>query len=81
MFIEIPVPGSGTNLNTAIEEFLNQSELVEKKCEDGCRMDVLAEKRSQLVCGLSTQFLIVVLTRAVTTLDNKIKATDEVFIR
>ena len=37
MFIEIPVPDSGTNLNTAIEEFFNQSNLVEKNCEDGCK--------------------------------------------
>ena len=49
MFIKIPLPG--TNLNTAIEEFFNQSNLVEKKREDGYKKDELAEKKSQLVCG------------------------------
>ena len=51
------------------------------------KKNVLAEKRSQLVCGLSTKFLIVVLSRAINTLEgneivsNEINATDEVFIR
>ena len=87
MFIEIPVLEIDTNLNTAVEEFFNQSDLVEKKCEDGCKRNVLAEKRSQLVCGLSTKFLIVVLGRAIATLEenelvnHEITSTKEVFIR
>ena len=86
-FIEVTVPANNSNLNEYLEEVFNQSELVTKRCEDGCQKIVQAQKQSQLVCGESTDFLTIVLSRSVATDEgfdincNRIVSTNEVFIR
>ena len=81
------VPADNSCLNPSLEELLNQSDLVEKVCEDGCQKVVQAEKRTQLTCGEDTRFLIVVLTIAGVTaegfhiLSRKNTSTHEVFVR
>ena len=69
MYVELPVPPDNSSLNDYVEEHLNTSTLVGKFCEDGCQKFVQAEKRSRLTLASETEFLIVILTRAIETLD------------
>ena len=83
-FMEVTVPANNSNLNNYLEEVFNQSDLVTKRCEDGCKKVVQAQKQSQLVCGKDTEFLTIVLSRSTATNNinfNKIVSTNEVFIR
>ena len=83
----ITVPADNSNLNEYLEEVFNQSDLVTKKCEDGCNKIVQAQKRSQLVCGKETPFITVILSRWIETEEgfdvnrHRISSIDEVFIR
>ena len=87
MYIEMQVPPDNSNLNDFIEEYLNSSSQVGIFCENGCGSIVHAEKRSTMTSIAETEFFIVILTRAMETLDgfhlnkNKITATNDVFIR
>ena len=86
MHIEIDVPPDNTHLNQYVEEFFNISELVGVRC-DACKQFVQKEKRSRLTLGSETEFLLVLLTRGIKTVngyqfvDNRIIPTQNVFIR
>ena len=85
--MEFEVPPNNTNLSDAVEEFFNTSELVGRFCEDGCQTFTQAEKRSSIGFASETEFFIIILSRAIETLDgfqlkdNKIVPTEEVYIR
>ena len=88
LYVDIPVPPSGSCLSKHVSEYLNISELVGKHCEDGCKKYVQAEKRSRIKLISETEFIIIILTRAVRTLEgssrfigNAVIATEELFIR
>ena len=87
MYVEMPVPPENSSLNDYVEEYLNTSSLVGKFCEDGCQKLVQAEKSSRLTEAGETEFLNIILTRAVETLDgfklveNKITVINDVIIR
>jgi hypothetical protein len=87
MYLELQVPPDCSNLNEYIENYLNSSSAVGAYCENQCKKLVQSEKRSTLTTAGETEFIIVILTRAIETLDgfqlnrNRIKATDDVFIR
>ena len=86
MYVEIPVPPNHTNLNDYIEEHLNTSSLFGKFC-DGCKQFSEAEKSSKITLANETEYLMIILSRALETLDgfkfidNEINVTNEVFIR
>ena len=83
----MPVPHDNANLNDAVEEFFNTSSLVGRFCDDGCQTLTQAENRSRLSLASDTEFFIVILSRAVETLDgfklvkNRVTPTNDVFIR
>ena len=87
MYVEVPVPEDNSNLNDKVEEHLNTSSLVSLHCENLCEKLVQAEKSSKLTSVAETEFLIVVLTRGVDTVDgfqiinNRTVATNDIFIR
>ena len=87
MYVEISVPPDNTRLSDYVEEFFNRSELVGKRCEDGCQKFVQSEKTSKLTLADETEFLIIILTRAIETLDGYelverlTVPTDDVLIR
>ena len=87
MYIELQVPPDMSILNKSLEEFLNQSELVTKKCEETCKVEVQAEKRTQLMSGRDVNFLTVVMTRSIWSnaefkvIQNRIIAVNELFVR
>ena len=81
MYLEVQVPPDMSIFNKSLEEVLNQSELVTKKCEENCKVDVQAEKRMQIQSGNDVKFLIVVMTRGIWTKMNRVIATNELFVR
>jgi hypothetical protein len=87
MFIEFQVPPDGSNLNDYIEDYFNTSSRVGRFCENGCQEFSPSEKRSTISLAAETNFIIVVLTRAIETLDgfqlnrDRVTATNDVFIR
>ena len=87
MYLELQVSNRMSNLNELIEEYLNQSELVTLKCEDGCGKVVQKEKRTQLSSCIASKYIIVVLQRGIQTphgfrvVKNRLTATGELFIR
>ena len=80
------VPPESSNLNECIEDYFNTSSLEGLNC-DVCHNFSQVEKRSQLSLSGETDFFIVILTRAVQTLNgfkldtNKTTPTNDVFIR
>ena len=87
MYVELQVPEDNSNLKDCVEEYFNISTLIGKVCEEGCHKFVEAEKRSRLTRIDDTEFLIVILTRAIQTLDgavfnrNRTVATEDVFLQ
>ena len=87
MYVEMPVPHDSANLNDALEDFFNNSSLVGRFCDYGCQTLTQAENRSRLSLAGETEFFIVILSRAVETLDgfklvkNRVTPTNDVFIR
>jgi hypothetical protein len=87
MFVEMPVPQDDTSLDSHVSDQFNCSSLVGVFCEDGCQQLVQVEKSSKLTLARDSEFLTVILTRAVETLDgftlvkNEVISTNDVFIR
>ena len=87
MFVEMPVPQDDTSLDSHVSDHFNCSSLVGVFCEDGCQQLVQVEKSSKLTVARDSEFLTVILTRAVETLDgftlvkNEVISTNDVFIR
>ena len=81
------VPSNNMELSDAIQEMFNIKSLVARFCEDGCQSFAQAESSSSIKLVDETEFFIVILTRAVETLDgyelveDDIIATNEVLIR
>ena len=87
LYLEIDVPANNTCLSTYVSEYLHTSELVGKNCEDGCKKFVQAEKRSKITEINQTEFIIVILRRAVqvtggySLIDNQVIPTENLYIR
>ena len=87
MYVELQVPTDGSSLNNHIEDYFNTSSVVGTFCENGCRNLVQSEKRSTLSQAAETEFLTVILTRAIETMDgfkldrNEIVSTNDIWIR
>ena len=86
MFVELDVPPSKANLGDYVSEYLNTSSLVGVKC-DACCKEVQKEKGSRLTSIKDTEFLTIILNRALQTLEgfkfvkNEVNSTTDVFIR
>ena len=81
------VPPDDSKLYDHVEMFLNASSSIGVFCERDCKTPVQAEKSSKLSNAAETDFFIVILSRAVETIDgyqfvrNRTKPTYDVFIR
>ena len=80
LYLELSVPPNGSSLNTYDEEFYNTSELVGRKCEDGCMVFIQAEKRVQLTSASTTDFIVVLLSRATGEVNDHYVNTNEVIL-
>ena len=87
IYLELRVPPDGSNLNDYVEEYFNSCSLVGKFCGNGCKTFAQSEKRSTLTRTADVEFLTVILTRAVETLDgfqldnSKMISTNDLWIR
>ena len=87
LYTEIPVPPTNTNLSDYVEEVFNQSTQVELNCEGSCQQISKREKRSALTSCRDSEFIIILLARAVLTMEgyhivrNIVKATNMISIR
>ena len=87
MYLELDVPSNNSSLGNYVSEYLNTSDLVGMKCEDGCKQFVEVEKRSRISQSSETEFIIIILNRVMQTqegyslIDNKVSAIENVFIR
>ena len=87
LYLELDVPEDNSNLKDFIEEHFNMSYLTGQNCDDGCKKFNEVEKSFKMTLIDEAEFFIIILTRTVQTLDgfrlnqNKITATDNVFIR
>ena len=87
MSIDVSVPEHNSSLSDYVSEYLSTSELVDYFCEHGCKKNVEVEKRSDLTNISEVKFILVILTRGVSTADgyklihNEVKATDNLSIR
>ena len=83
IYVEMEVPPEGSSLSKSVEELFNESYLVEYFCE-ACKEQFQAEKRLILNCVQNTQFIILLLRRAVQgdvgniIVGNLISATDDI---
>ena len=69
MYVEMRVPPHNTSLNDSVEELFNKSTLVGRFCDGKCQRFVQAEKCSKMTLARESEFFVVILTRAVETLD------------
>ena len=87
MYIELEVPGDNCKLSDSIDDYLNTSSLVGMFCESKCQKIVEKEKTSIISSTAETEFLLVILSRAVQTRDgfqfnsNRTISTDDIYIR
>ena len=86
-YVELQVPSDESNLNDYVEDFFNRCTTVGRFCENECQKIVPAEKNSKVTNASETEFITVILTRAMETLDgyqlnkNRVNITNDVFIR
>ena len=87
MYVEMEVPPDNSNLSEYLEDYFGTSTLDARFCSDGCKTLSQAEKRSAIKNVRQTEFFIVVLTRAIESLDgyelneNQTISTTDVYIR
>ena len=87
MYLELKVPQNNSSLRDALNDIFNKSSNMEKNCDECGNSNVLAEMRSQLIDASDTNFLLVILSRGIQTMEgfninqNNVIMTDEVHIR
>lgn len=87
MYVELQVPLDNSNLNDLVEEYFNTSSSVGVFCENGCQSMVEAKKSSKVTRTAETEFITIILTRAIETLNgfqlnkNKVIPTNDILIR
>ena len=87
LYVELQVPPTNSNLKDFVEDSFNEGTEVGRNCQDGCKQFSVGSHRSTLADIDKTQFIIIILTRGVQTLDgyhlvrNEVHSTDDIFIR
>ena len=87
IYLELKVPPNNSSLSNALQDHFNKSSTIVKNCEACGKKSVEAEIKSQLTMASSTDFLLVILSRAIQTIEgfeinlNNVIATDDVYIR
>ena len=87
IYLEIDVPPNNFNLSEYVEQTLNDGEVVEYHCEDGCKRRYQADKRTVLKSIKETQFIIVMLRRMIISeygleiVPNNINSGEDINIR
>ena len=86
LYLQLPVPESDSSLKESVEELLNERSKVYYFCDD-CKTLVEKIKQTLITKSDEANFLTVILTRGIETIDgfrlveNEIKSTDTLMIR
>ena len=87
IYEEMQVPPDDSSLKFRAEQFFNESSTVESHCNDGCTQTGEGERRTTLKSTRDSQFIILILSRAVDTelgyelVTNSVISTDPITIR
>ena len=87
MYVELDVPQNNLILSEYLEEYFCTSTLNARFCKENCHAISQAEKRIEVKLVEETEFFIIILTRAIDTLDgfelneSLTNATNDVYIR
>ena len=87
IYVEMDVPPDNSVLSEFLEDYFGTSTLDARFCPDGCKKLCQAEKRSEIKNVRQTEFFLVILTRAIDSLDgfelieNRTISTNDVYIR
>ena len=87
MYVEMDVPPQNSSLSESLEDYFCTSNLNARLCNAGCKIICQFEKRAQISLVRETEFFIIILSRAIETLDgyqldeNQIISTNDVYIR
>ena len=79
------VPPDGSNINEYVEELMNESDIVQYHCQDGCQSNFQAENRIQIKSH--PEFIIIILRRSVMAengleiVENTFNSTNNISIR
>ena len=85
-YVELDVPSEGSLLKSSIEKFFNSPNVVDSTC-DFCKSNVQVEVRNQIFSIEETNFITVLLRRAIDTAEGlkinteKIISTSDVFLK
>ena len=67
IYFEMEVPPDGSSLAEYVEENINESYIVQYRCEDGCQANFQAEKQTMIKTVEETEFIILLLRRSITS--------------
>ena len=87
IFVEMSVPPANSNLNNYVEDHLNETTRVSYHCEDGCKEFTSGDHQTAITSCDETQYIIVLLTRAIETFDgyrlvtNSVLSTKDISLR
>ena len=87
MFLELNVPPRNSKLKIYIERYFNEESEVEAFCSDICKATVNKTQKNTISDEHPPNFLIVVLSRGITTelgyelIENEVQVTDDIDIR
>ena len=87
IYEEMDVPQDQSTLKMSVEDFFNGSTFVDSFCEDGCKFRGVGIRRTELKSTKDTKFIILILSRAINTIDgvrlvsNRVTCTDTINIR
>ena len=62
-YLELKVPPDNTHLSNHVEDFLNTSDLIGRKCE-GCKKFTQAETGNEITSVEQSKYLVIILSRA-----------------
>ena len=87
IYLEMDVPPNNSNLGNYVEQTLNDGQVVEYHCEDGCKARFQADKRTMLKSVKEAQFILVMLRRTIMSeygielVPNNVNSGDDINIR
>ena len=79
-YIELPVPTDNSSLKAHVENYLNETSRTKVFCSDGCNKEKEKFQRVEIVNCDEAKFLIIILSRAMNTVQGSEFSTNNVDI-
>ena len=87
IYEEMQVPEDQSHLKFYVEQFFNESSIVDSHCQEGCRVSGQGTRRTTLKSTRDSKFIILIFSRAVESghgfhlVTNRLVSTDTLEIR